>query len=60
MHARILRWAATIGLAFGTSAWAQSPVVYTAEIDGIIHPIAAQYLRDQGAARVAERHRDVA
>lgn len=33
------------GIAAGTAARQSNPVVFTAEVDGIIHPVAAEYIR---------------
>src|SRR5262245_48068457 len=45
MRARALTAIAAILPSGAVAADPQTPVVYTAEIDGIIHPVAAEYLR---------------
>lgn len=45
MRAMCLAGAALLMLSMAGSARQQTPVVYTAEIDGIIHPVSAAYLR---------------
>jgi membrane-bound serine protease (ClpP class) len=55
MRARSLSLVAVMLVAVGVAADPQNPVVYTAEIDGIIHPVAAEYLR--GAIEQADAAR---
>jgi membrane-bound serine protease (ClpP class) len=37
--------AGVIGLAAGAAARQSTPVVFTAEVDGIIHPVTAEFIR---------------
>jgi membrane-bound serine protease (ClpP class) len=45
MRSAICLLAVLLGLAAGAGARQSSPVVYTAEVDGIIHPVSAEFIR---------------
>ena len=45
MRSAICLLAVLLGLAAGVGARQSSPVVYTAEVDGIIHPVSAEFIR---------------